>query len=53
MSSASNTCRRTDIKALSEVLTHAGITLSSYKTDPPRGGSGRPRGIEAYNPPVY
>lgn len=28
----SNTCSRTDIKALREVLTHAGITLSTYET---------------------
>ena len=27
----SNTCSRTDIKALREVLTHAGVTLSAYE----------------------
>ena len=27
----SSTCSRTDIKALRDVLTHAGVTLSSYE----------------------
>ena len=27
----SNTCSKTDIKQLREVLTHAGVTLSSYE----------------------
>ena len=27
----SSTCSRTDIKQLREVLTHAGVTLSSYE----------------------
>ena len=28
----SNTCSKTDIKAIRDVLTHAGITLSAYET---------------------
>ncbi len=27
----SNTCSKTDIKAIRELLTHAGVTLSSYE----------------------
>ena len=31
----SSTCSRTDIKAVRDLLTHAGISLSSYESTPP------------------